>query len=259
MATLIPHQHRQRPGSSLRWTFHPQALKLGGISILLAVLSWGTGPAAIAQTVMSRILSVTGEGQERIAATEADVNLAVEATAKTANEAQQQVARQADAVVSYLRSQNVQRLQTTGINLSPQYRYDDGRQTLIGYQASNSVTFRITADRAGTVLDRAVNAGATRIDSISFTAADSAISSAQKQALQRATQDARAQAQAVLSTLGFSEQEIIGIQINGAATPPPPPLPVARMAISEAADRPTTPVIAGEQTVRAAVTLQIRY
>lgn len=66
---------------------------------------------------MLRTLTVTGRGVEAIPATLAQVVLGVEVQAKTAQEAQQEVARRSSAVVALLKSRNVEKLQTTGITL----------------------------------------------------------------------------------------------------------------------------------------------
>lgn len=208
---------------------------------------------------MLRTLTVTGQGTEKIASTIAQVQLGVEAQGKTAQQVQQEVANRSAAVVALLKSRSVDKLQTTGINLSPQYRYDSGKQTLTGYQASNTVSFRTPTGQAGTIIDDAVKAGASRIDSVSFTAADAAIADAQKVALRKATQEAQEQAKAVLSALGLLPKEIVGIQINGANPPTPRPYPMAAQAMLKSADVSSTPVEAGEQSVQASVTLQISY
>jgi hypothetical protein len=150
----------------------------------------------------------------------------------------------------------VERLQTTGIRLNPIYSYENNVQRLTSYSAANTVSFRVSTEQTGTLLDDAVQAGATRIDNVSFTASDSAIAAAQQQALRRATQDAQNQADAVLSALNLTRKDIVGIQINNAT--PPPPMPVLERAAlaSQSAD---TPIIGGEQQVQASVTLQISY
>lgn len=208
------------------------------------------------QERMLRTITVTGRGTEMVATTLTQVRLGVEAQGKTAEEVQQQVAQRSNAVINLLKSRNVDKLETTGINLSPTYRYDNGTQTLTGYTASNIVSFRIPTNQAGTLMDDAVKAGATRIDGVSFVATDAAIATAQKAALREAAQEARTQADDVLSSLGFTAQEIVGIQVNGAYAPPPRPVPMAEMAKQDFA---ATPVIGGEQQVEASVTLQITY
>jgi hypothetical protein len=161
-------------------------------------------------------------------------------------------------VVALLKNRNVEKLQTTGIRLNPVYSYTDNVQRITGYTANNTVSFRIATDKAGTLLDEAVKVGATQIDGVSFVANDQAIASAQKEALRQATQDAQQQANAVLSTLGFQAQEVVGIQINGASAPPPPMLQRAEVAKLSSADA-STPIVGGEQQVEASVTLQISY
>ncbi|RAM52538.1 MAG: hypothetical protein C6Y22_05925 [Hapalosiphonaceae cyanobacterium JJU2] len=207
---------------------------------------------------MLRTLTVTGRGVEAIPATLAQVVLGVEVQAKTAQEAQQEAARRSSAVVALLKTRNVDKLQTTGITLNPVYSYKDNIQRLTGYSASNTVSFRIGTDKAGSLLDEAVKAGATQINGISFVATDEAIAQAQKQALKEATQEAQQQADAVFSALGFQRKEVVSIQVNGASTTPPPPRPMMRAEVAKVGGA-STPVEGGEQQVEASVTLEISY
>ncbi|MEH1840014.1 MAG: SIMPL domain-containing protein [Nostoc sp.] len=203
-----------------------------------------------------RTLSVSGRGVETIPTTLAQVSLGVEIQGKTAQEVQQEAARRSSAVVAFLKSQNVEKLQTTGIRLNPVYSYTNNVQRITGYAANNTVSFRIPTEKAGTLLDDAVKAGATEINGISFVANDEAIAAAQKQALKKATQDAQQQANAVFSALGFQSKEVVSIQVNNASAPPPPMF--LRAEAAKVADA-STPVVGGEQQVEASVTLQISY
>ncbi|MEH2448844.1 MAG: SIMPL domain-containing protein [Nostoc sp.] len=204
-----------------------------------------------------RTLSVTGRGVETTPATLAQVSLGVEIQGKTAQEVQQEAARRSSAVVAFLKSQNVEKLQTTGIQLNPVYSYTNNVQRITGYAATNTVSFRIPTEKAGTLLDDAVKAGATQINGISFVANDQAIAAAQKQALKEATQDAQQQADAVFSALGLKPKEVVSVQVNNASAPPPPPM-YLRAEAAKVADA-STPVVGGEQQVEASVTLQISY
>lgn len=206
---------------------------------------------------LSNVLTVSGRGVEAIPTTLSEVNLGVEIQGKTAQEVQQEAARRSSAVIALLKSRNVEKLQTTGIRLNPVYSYNNNVQRISGYAASNTVSFRIFTEKAGTLLDEAVKAGATQINSISFVASDEAIAVARRQALKEATQDAQQQAEAVFVTLGFKAKEVVTIQVNN-ATAPPPVLLRAEAAKFGNADA-STPVIGGEQQVEASVTLQISY
>lgn len=230
---------------------------LTALCLTLTLVSFVGLDAAVAQEQRIRTLSVTGRGVEAIPTTQTQVALGVEVQGKTAAEVQQEAARRSSAVVALLRSRQVQKLETTGITLSPNYSYENNQQRLIGYIATNTVSFRLNTQSAGTLLDDAVQAGATRIQGVSFVAADSAIEQAQKQALKKATQDAQAQADAVFSALNLKRGEILNIQVNGASAPPPMYRQMAASRVG-AADA-TTPVVGGEQQVEASVTLQFGY
>lgn len=227
----------------------------------LSILGVGLAHPAIAQEKLLRTLTVTGRGEELVPTTLTQVRLGVEAQGKTANEVQQEVARRSNSVVSLLRSRNVSRLETTGITLNPNYRYDNNVQTLVGYNASNIVSFRVETAKAGDILDDAVKAGASRIDQVSFVATDSAIANARNVALREATQDAQNQADAVLAALGLTRREVVNIQVNGAFTPPPRPFNMTTKLAGEdsLAAAPPTPVVGGDQQIEASVTLQIMY
>ena len=230
---------------------------LTALCLTLTLVSFVGLDAAVAQEQRIRTLSVTGRGVEAIPTTQTQVRLGVEVQGKTAAEVQQEAARRSSAVVALLRSRQVQKLETTGITLNPNYTYENNQQRLIGYIATNTVSFRLNTQSAGTLLDDAVQAGATRIQGVSFVAADSAIEQAQKQALKKATQDAQAQADAVFSALNLKRGEILNIQVNGASPPPPMyrQLAASRPANADA----TTPVVGGEQQIEASVTLQFGY
>ncbi len=206
-----------------------------------------------------RTLTVSGRGVETISTTLSQVSLGVEVQGKTPQDVQKETARKSSAVVDLLKKRNVQKLTTTGIRLNPLYSYSNNTQRITGYAASNTVNFRIPTDQAGLLLDEAVKAGATQINGVSFIASDEAIANAQKQALKKATQDAKEQAEAVLSSLGLQQKEIVSIQVNGASPPPPAMLYRSEAKLTNANADAFTPILGGEQEVQASVTLQISY
>jgi uncharacterized protein YggE len=215
---------------------------------------------AKAESPMLRTLTVEGNGIEKIATTLAEVQLGVEIQGKTASEVQQEIAERTTAVVDLLRSKDVKQLQTTGVRLNPNYQQsNEGKQDriLIGYVGTNTVSFQIPIEQIGALLDEAVRVGASRIDGISFTATPEAISMAKKEALRKATIDAKAKGEVVLDTLDFTSQEIISIEVDNAQIRQP--MPTANRQFAIAQEDLSTPIIGGEQTVGASVTLQIGY
>lgn len=209
-----------------------------------------------------RVLSVTGRGVNIIPTTLTQVSLGIVVEAKTAEAAQAEAAQKSTDVVEWLKSQqSVEKLATTGISLSPRYDYSNDRQTVIGYQSTNTISFRVPTELAGAVMDEAVRVGASRIDRVSFVAADEAIAVARQQALESAVADGNQQADTVLATLGLSRKEVINITIGSVSAPPPSPVEAAAFSSptklrGELAD---TPVIGQEQSINAQVTLHIRY
>ena len=226
------------------------------IALLMSVASVQPGWAE--EKIMLRTLTVTGRGTETIPTTLSKVSLGVQVQGKAPLAVQQETARKSNAVVTLLKSRNVEKLQTTGIRLNPTYSYKDNVRKIEGYEATNIVSFRVNTERAGKLLDEAIKAGATRINSVSFVATEEEINQARQQALKKATQDAQTQANAVFSSLGLNSKEIIQIKVNNASVPEPVmyqrSVPTAAMA-----EAPPTPVVGGEQEVGASVTLQISY
>jgi uncharacterized protein len=241
---------------SRHFNFKPALALLLTASLVLA----GIAPSNSQERKTARTITASGKGIVTIPTTLSQIRLAIEVSGKTPTSAQQAAAKRSTQVIEYLKTQRVDKLQTTGINLNPTYIYQNGSNPKItGYSATNSISFRVPNDRAGAILDGAVNNGATRIDGVNFVASEQAISTAQLQALKQATQDAQRQADAVLETLNLKRKEVINIQINSASTPAPIPLPQEMLRQSVAKADATTPVIGGEQLVEAAVTLDIGY
>jgi hypothetical protein len=229
---------------------------LSTLTISSMVLNFSLIQPALAEETILQTLTVTGKGMEMIPTTLTQVQLGVEIQGKNASELQQQVASKSIAVVNLLRSRQVEKLQTSGISLQPSYDYSNNERKFLGYIATNIVSFQIPTDKIGNLLDEAVKAGATRIDNLSFTAASEAIATAQKQALRKATLDAQQQAEAVLKTLNLTAKETISIKIDEANLPQPQ---LIRSEQGNLKLGDSTPVIGSEQTVQAAVTLQISY
>jgi uncharacterized protein len=251
------------PAVESTYTQSKKLITKPALSILLTaslVLLVGIAPGITQERKPTRTLTASGKGLVTIPTTLSQIRLAIEVSGKTPNQAQKEAARRSTRVMDYLKTQQVDKLQTTGINLNPTYNNpSNGNPQIVGYTASNSISFRVTTDRAGKILDAAVNNGATRIDGISFVASEQAISTAQIQALKQATQDAQRQADAVLETLNLKRKEVIGIKIDSAASPTPIPVAAEMMRQTAAKPAPATPVVGGEQQVEAAVTLDIGY
>jgi uncharacterized protein len=239
-------------------------IAIASLSLMPLVLPYDLRTMEISKAVAEekdvRIITVTGQGSVNIPSTQARVGLGVEIRGKNASEVQQEVAKRSNDIVNALKSRQVDKLQTTGISLQPEYNYNDpsnnNQPRLIGYVGTNTVSFRVSPDKAGAIIDETVKIGATRIDFISFFADDAEVSKAQQEAIKKAALDAQSQADSLLSALGLTRKEIIGVQINNNYYSP---VYTQNAAVTARDLSQTSQVIAGEQVVSASVTLQISY
>ncbi|MGQ9836792.1 MAG: SIMPL domain-containing protein [Cyanobacteriota bacterium] len=257
---------RENQKMTKRWTWHPGgSLKLViGLGMVLAVagLSWtvmSSGGVMANPGEGSRVLTVTGQGSAQVETSIARIRLGVILQGDSAQTAQQQVAERSERLVTRLKQLQVNALQTTGISLYPQYDYREGQPRLTGVQGQNSVQFEVPVANAGQVLDEAVAAGATQVESVSFRAEDAVLVQARSHALAQAVKDAQRQAQDVLGALNLTPTSVERIQIHSDSRVVPPPIPLAAGAEFARSEIASTPVEGGEQTVRAQITLEIRY
>lgn len=174
-------------------------------------------------------------------------------TAATAAEAMAANAARMNAVLAALKAAGVgdADLQTTGLSLTPQYRYvPEQAPILTGYQARNAVALRTRKlGEAGRLVDVAVKAGANEVQGPDFIIAnpDAALDEARTAAIAKA----RARAELYARAAGLKVKRIASISEGGAEAPGPIARPMMRMA-AEAAP---TPVQPGEMSLQAQVTV----
>ena len=148
-------------------------------------------------------------------------------------------------------------IQTTGINLSAQYDYDQStsRQVFRGYQASNRVNVTLReVPRAGEVLDALVAAGATDINGPNFSLDDD--TGARAQARKAAFEKARAQAEEYARWSGFSGVRLLEINESVAAGPP---MPYAQSAERKMMDVSAAPTPVEPGLVGTMVSLTVKF
>jgi uncharacterized protein YggE len=233
-------------------------------ALLIAVLALGaigatllTRPStAQAQAVGGmRQITVVGNGEVKVTPDTAGVQIGVETTAPTTQEALAQNTAQATAIIEKIKALGVAEkdIQTSGFNIYPTYD-TDGRQ-VTGYTVSNqvNVTIRDLA-QAGNLLDQVVQAGANRIYGVSFTVADPAAALAQ--ARDKAVVDAKARAEQLAKGTGATVGQVLVVTENVGAGPVVPMPMMDRAAAAGAA----VPVQAGEQsyTAQVQITFELR-
>jgi uncharacterized protein YggE len=197
-----------------------------------------TRPTAIsngAQNSAQRIITVNGVGTVETAPDEAILILAVDNQAITADQAAKDNANIMSQVMAAILSLGITKdgVTTVDYSLTPVYSQPNECVTttadpsppqpqlftcttttpqLIGYAVRNAIQVTVKdMNSIGKVLDSATGAGANEIGGISFTFTSSTYANLQNQALQKAIQDASAQAQTIATGLGVRITGIISV------------------------------------------------
>ncbi len=214
----------------------------------------GATPMQVHAMAAQPALNLSAYGEVRVAPDMATITFGVTTEGTTAQAAMADNARRMQEVFAALSRAGIadRDIQTSGLNLSAQYDYVENQPPrLRGYQASNQVTVIINdLTKVGTTADVVVSAGVNQINGIAFGLKDPKAAEDQARVLAvRALQDkARLYAQA----LGVELGAIRSLNEGGGYTPQPPmPMYAARLQMADSA---STPVAAGELTVRIDIT-----
>lgn len=213
-------------------------------------------PGAAADSVS--VLEVSGSAEVRVPADRARITFAVETEDSTAGGAAAENARRMEAAIAALRDAGVEGLEieTRGYALQPRYRRPDGpgSREIDGYRARNLVVVTVPeVDAVGRLIDTAVGGGANRVTSLAFEAADT--EPARLEALRRAVERARREAEAVAGALGVELGPALEVRTEARSARPQVRF---RAEAAFQAPAPDTPVEPGEQTVEATVTIRYR-
>lgn len=221
--------------------------------VLLAVGSW---PArAVAQTTTTEpTVVMSGEGLVKAAPDQAWVRLATESRSKNPKEAQAQNANTMAAVQQRLTGAGIPKdaIRTLSFDLQLESDWVNGRQVPRGYVVRNVIEVRLDdITRVGEVIDMAVASGVSSVHAVRFDLKDR--EALEREALKRATADARLRAEAAAAGAGRTIDRVIRIEEPGGRSYPPPVPMLERAAM--AADQKQTPIVAGEIEIRASVVI----
>jgi uncharacterized protein len=226
-----------------------------GLAVATLVAMLGTASAqSDANTFAVRTIEVDGNGETRTSPDTADIDLAIDTQAKTAEEAAARNAALATKVIDALKAKlgDKGKITTGGYSLDAQYdQRPNAKPTIIGYNAQNTVNVNTGAlDLVGALIDSAIAAGANRVNSLSFSIKND--TKARTEAIAIATRDAHAQADALASALNVKLGKVLKATTVSQQQPIPFRTPRVAMAMSASV---ATPVEPGEVTVPATVSL----
>jgi uncharacterized protein YggE len=232
----------------------------------LAVLALAAVPAMAQQPTQTPnpttpMIATTARGETQVTPDRATVAIGVETRGQTAAAAASANATRQTQVIDAIKGAGIPaaQIRTVGFNVMAEYAHEQNRAPRVtGYRAINTVLVEVRQiDQVGKVLDTALAAGANNINSISFFS--SKVDEARRDALARAVEMARADAEAMARAAGGSLGAIVELSSVEYNVPFPRPMAEYAMARAQMADAAPTPIEPGEYTVSATVTAKWQF
>ncbi|WAT15786.1 SIMPL domain-containing protein [Xanthomonas fragariae] len=224
--------------------------------LLLALsIAAGTATNAYAQTDSSHtipndgtLLNVSAEAEAKRIPDIATLSAGIVTQAADGNAAMRQNAEQMSKVMAAVKAAGIadKDVQTSGINLNPQYTYKENEAPKInGYQASNTVNLKVRdIARLGKVLDALVAQGANDINGPSFSIDQP--EPAYDEARVAAVKKAQARAETYAKSLGLKVRRIVSISEGRGGGVRPMMMSTSMRSAKAEMD---TPVAPGESTL----------
>lgn len=202
-------------------------------------------------------ITIVGTATTRVKPDKVILVFAVETMEETAKEALDRNAEAMSNVLDALTAAGVNENETSTsfFSISPNYNYTETGNVanLTGYTVTNAIQIESkNLQNISDWIDTAVQAGANRIDSVSFTLSEDLADNIRISLIERAVDNANKKAEILASALGLN---IIGIKdalLNEGIGPIEPFVATVTAADAAAAE---TPIIVGEQTVTISVTV----
>ncbi len=219
---------------------------IGALAVALLAGSAGTSGASSNAAVQHSIV-VSGTGTVATVPNRAQVSFGVSTDAKTASAALHANATEMAKVIAALKGQGIAAadIKTEFVSLSS--RYNSNGDVLVGYTASNSVSVTLrNLDKAGSVIDAGVDAGANQISGPNLVRSD--VSAIYRQALRAAIANAKGKAQTIAAASGLHLRRITDVSESSSG----PPLPFTDAKAGTAA---STPIETGTSLVEATVSV----
>ena len=209
-----------------------------------------TGEEATEKTI-----SVSGSGSASAQADQASISLGVEVTDESAAEAIAENAAAMAAVIEAVKAQGVSEddVYTTSYSVYPQYDWTEEGRVFRGYTVINMVRVTVkNLDKVGDVIDAAGDAGANRMEGISFELSDAKREELKMNAYIAAMEDAEAKVEVIAETLGLT---VTGVQsvTESSYVPVRAYVQMDYAEASYAGARAPTPILEGELTVTVSI------
>jgi uncharacterized protein YggE len=240
-------------------TMIQKIIRMTALLLILTVAAVGTVSAASESTYDDRVIHSTGTGNVIGTPDRAQVTFSVQTENTDVKVAQAENAQKMTKVIDALVGSGIPRdaLKTTGYNIYPVYEESKGLLTpkVKTYQVTNTLTVTLhDVSKTGEVIDVAVANGINQADSIQFMLSDQQQKVLRTEALKKAVDQARSDADTVAAAMGTTVLGVKNADISGGYYP----VLFQNYQYAGAADMKSaaaTPVQAGDITVSATITV----
>lgn len=203
-------------------------------------------------------ISVAGEGKVTAVPDIAELSFGVQTGPQpTAKAAMSMLEKSMTAAFAAVKALGIDEkdISTESLHLNPSYDWNNGRQTLRGYEANQSLRVKVRdLDKVSDVLSAATNAGANQAGGVQFTIDDP--EKLQAEARSEAITKAQEKARELARQLGVSLGDLQGFSEGGSGVIPPMPYMAKAMMVGDAAMAEAgVPLPPGEQEISVNVNL----
>ncbi|MDP2737086.1 MAG: SIMPL domain-containing protein, partial [bacterium] len=196
-------------------------------TIYLGILSWNAVKAYDYIGISpkeSHSISITGEGKVTGVPDVAKIQLGYSIEKKTVAEAQKENTAKMNAVIDKLKKDfkiDAKDIKTVNYYISPQYNWNDGRQSLRGYLVSQDLSVKVREmDKVSQILDVAGSIGLNQIGNLSFEMDNP--EKLKEEARAKALEQAKAKAEALSEIVGVKLGKIISFSESSTDGAPMP-------------------------------------
>ena len=212
--------------------------------LVLAAVAWPEGASSAADEAEDGI-TVTAVGSIKAVPDRAELSFGVTTDGATAKDASRANAARMTKLIDALKAAGVRATDIGTQNVSVSRRHSPTGEQLPGYTAENSVSLKVASNRAGAIVDLAVENGATNASGPSFDVSDR--EALYLDALREAVREARKKAEAIAGAGGVSVGDVTRVVEGGGADPP--------VYLEAAARTQATPIEPGQEEIQATVTV----
>ena len=198
------------------------------------------------------VLSIPATAVADIKPDRVSLTFGVETTNKTADEALNRNSVLMTKILGGLFSNGLRQNETSTsvFSISPNYNYSQGRNTITGFSATNSILIRSSnINSTARWIDNAISSGATSVEGVVFELSEKKLDGIKNALIEQAINNAKNSAYTTASLLGMKVVRIKSLYINDFENPVTNPQPFFKSSLAAPAGTNTTPIISGEQKV----------